>query len=168
MKRILAKLPVLALVVSPVCSTPAAIEQREHRYGTYQLYIPETRSTESNIVVVVHGTPQPDQDAADLARRFISRWTDFADETNSIIIAPAFDQENFASCDSGMRRTGWVPRSVRPDRRSGRLPPRDPRRGRIGSPDVRAPLLPVRPLRGRAVRESVCGALTRTGYSVSC
>jgi pimeloyl-ACP methyl ester carboxylesterase len=101
MKRILAKLPVLALVVSPVCSTPAAIEQREHRYGTYQLYIPETRSTESNIVVVVHGTPQPDQDAADLARRFISRWTDFADQTGSVVVAPAFDQENFASCDSG-------------------------------------------------------------------
>lgn len=79
------------------CATLGEVKKREHEHGTYHLYVPDSYTAESNVVVVVHGTPDPDQDATELARTFIDRWTDFAEETGSVIIAPAFDRQNYAS-----------------------------------------------------------------------
>jgi|GEM_PF-861669 len=88
-----------ALLVS--CPTTGEVQEINHQYGTYHLYVPETYSPDtSRVVVVVHGTPGEKDDVVNLAERFIKRWVNFAEETQSVIVAPAFDRENFAS-DSG-------------------------------------------------------------------
>jgi pimeloyl-ACP methyl ester carboxylesterase len=79
------------------CATIGKVTHSEHEFGTYQLYVPQNHSTESKVVVVVHGTPNAGEDVTDVARTFIDRWVDFAEATGAVIIAPAFDQENFAS-----------------------------------------------------------------------
>lgn len=88
---------IIALAALTSCATLGEVEEREHEYGTYHLYVPESYTAESNVVVVVHGTPDKDEDANEVARAFIDRWTDFAEKTESVIVAPVFDQENYAS-----------------------------------------------------------------------
>lgn len=77
---------------------PASAQERDTEFGTYQLYVPATHTAESPVVVVVHGTPGEKEDVVALARRFMNRWVDFAEQTGAVIVAPAFDQDNFASC----------------------------------------------------------------------
>ncbi len=74
------------------------VNEVRHAHGSYQLYVPTSHTSRSKVVVVVHGTP-PDiaSDVVNIAEAFIDRWTDFADEHGTVIIAPAFDQTNFAS-----------------------------------------------------------------------
>jgi poly(3-hydroxybutyrate) depolymerase len=74
-----------------------AIVTREIEYGQYLQYIPTTFSTSSEIIVIVHGTPGENETALELAIVFINRWVPLAEERGAILIAPAFDQENFGS-----------------------------------------------------------------------
>ncbi|UCG32955.1 MAG: alpha/beta hydrolase [Phycisphaerales bacterium] len=64
-------------------------------HGRYVQYVPRDCSKGWRMAVLVHGMLGRDEDAVDVARRFIERWTSAADERNIILVAPAFDQENF-------------------------------------------------------------------------
>ncbi|WP_418286167.1 alpha/beta fold hydrolase [Halorubrum sp. DTA46] len=83
---------------SPAAQQGVVLEQN-HEHGTYQLYVPGSYSFDSAVVVVVHGTPGETEDVAALAETFINRWTGFADSTGAVIVAPAYDQDNYASDD---------------------------------------------------------------------
>ena len=79
----------------------ASVQERHHEFGIYQLYIPDTFTADSNVVVVVHGSTGENEDVVALARTFTDRWLTFAENTGAVIVAPAFDQENYDSCDCG-------------------------------------------------------------------
>jgi pimeloyl-ACP methyl ester carboxylesterase len=76
-------------------SERGAVVAKAVEHGRYMQYVPRDCGAGWRVAVVVHGMLGRDEDAADVARRFIERWTSAADEQNIILIAPAFDQENF-------------------------------------------------------------------------
>lgn len=89
----------ILLTILTSCAPTGEILQQDHEQGTYQLYVPDSYSADSDMVVVVHGTPGENDNVTDRAERYINRWTGFADSTGAVIIAPAFDQDNYASDD---------------------------------------------------------------------
>ncbi|MBI9051678.1 MAG: alpha/beta fold hydrolase [Anaerolineaceae bacterium] len=81
----------------PVFNTvPGQLTPCQDVYGTYYSYIPNNITSDSNILVVVHGTPldgTPEQNAVFYA----ASWQDFAEANDLVLIVPAFDQEHFSS-----------------------------------------------------------------------
>ncbi|MGK7917746.1 MAG: hypothetical protein AB4038_19765, partial [Prochloraceae cyanobacterium] len=73
------------------------VVEKEIKYGKYYQYIPTTVSDAPKIVVIVHGTPGQNETALEIARIFIERWISVAEQEQAILIAPAFNQENFGS-----------------------------------------------------------------------
>jgi poly(3-hydroxybutyrate) depolymerase len=71
---------------------------RKHvRYGEYVQYVP--RQEARGVLVVVHGMPT-EEDARHivaLAEKFLKRWVAFAEVHRLVVLAPAFDDENFGS-----------------------------------------------------------------------
>ena len=65
-------------------------------FGTFYTYLPAAGTAGPEILVLVHGTPK-DESAESNAHYYASNWIDFADEQNFILIAPAFNQEDFSS-----------------------------------------------------------------------
>jgi len=68
---------------------------KSNRYGAYQQYVPLSAQPPKDLTVVVHGTLGKDTDGLVSSRAFIERWVSAAEEHGSIILAPAFDNENF-------------------------------------------------------------------------
>jgi len=64
-----------------------------NEHGSYARYVPQGAAR--GIVVLVHGSLGENDTAIDAARVFLERWTAFADQEGFVILAPAFDQENF-------------------------------------------------------------------------
>jgi pimeloyl-ACP methyl ester carboxylesterase len=62
-------------------------------HGSYLQYIP--RRPPLGIIVVVHGTPGENERALDVAHKFIRGWVALAEQKRAIVLAPAFDQDNF-------------------------------------------------------------------------
>lgn len=73
----------------------------EAALSTYQLYVPDSHTPESDVLVVVHGEPGETEDVVALAETFITRWVDFAEDTGALIVAPAFNQLDFGSHGDG-------------------------------------------------------------------
>jgi len=69
----------------------------EDTFGTFYLYVPTTGSAKPDIVVLVHGTPAEEETAEATARYYLLNWLDFAEEQGLVLIAPAFNQEDFSS-----------------------------------------------------------------------
>ena len=63
--------------------------------GSYQEYIPVRRANPPRLLVIVHGTLGEGEPALTAADRFIRRWIPLAEEKGLILIAPAFDQQDF-------------------------------------------------------------------------
>ncbi len=63
--------------------------------GSYQEYIPARLADPPRVLVIVHGTLGEGESALALADRFIRRWIPLAEEKGLILVAPAFDQQNF-------------------------------------------------------------------------
>lgn len=72
---------------------------KELSYGNYLQYIPTTLASPPGILVIVHGSLDEGQPALELASVFIQRWVSVAEEQGIMLIAPAFDQENFGGHD---------------------------------------------------------------------
>ena len=83
-----------------------------HRYGTYIQYVP--RQGSCGVLVIAHGMPTGDDinDIPGLARRFVTRWTDFSEAHGLIAVAPVFDAENFDSVVGREHGGGYRPSSV--------------------------------------------------------
>jgi poly(3-hydroxybutyrate) depolymerase len=69
------------------------IVARSVEHGEYMLYTP-TREPRG-ILAVVHGSLAEDGSAMEAANVFIRRWVDEAEKRQLVLIAPAFDQENY-------------------------------------------------------------------------
>jgi len=69
------------------------VVRKSLEYGDYLQYTP--RSGPQSTLVIVHGSLGKDEAALDVAERFIKRWTDVAERRLVLLLAPAFDQENF-------------------------------------------------------------------------
>jgi hypothetical protein len=74
---------------------PGEIVTVSDDYGTYHVYLPVSIGESPDIAVVVHGTPDDQHKAQDIARIYLEWWVPVAEERGVIIISPAFDQENF-------------------------------------------------------------------------
>ena len=76
-------------------------------YGKYQCYLPSTLTSGSDILVLVHGTPDEQEKADTTARYYVENWIEFSEEHDLILIAPAFDQINFSSKDGQQALGGY-------------------------------------------------------------
>ena len=69
------------------------IQTLTHKHGSFLRYVPE--GVPRALVMIVHGSIDRDQTAIPAARSFLERWIDLADAHRVVLLAPAFDQENF-------------------------------------------------------------------------
>lgn len=65
--------------------------------GRYARYLP--KADPEGVLVIVHGMVDRDDGniTIDLAKKFLERWTGFAEKYRLIALAPAFENENFGS-----------------------------------------------------------------------
>ena len=68
---------------------------KELTYGRYLQYIPTQLASPVRIAVLVHGSLGENEPALTVAERFIKRWIPEAEKRKLVVLAPAFDQENF-------------------------------------------------------------------------
>jgi hypothetical protein len=66
-------------------------------FGTFYAYVPTSPPKKPEILVVVHGTPPRDTTADANAEYYAASWIDFAEQQGHILIAPAFNQQDFSS-----------------------------------------------------------------------
>ena len=81
----------------PVGNEPGDLARVEDVFGPFYSYVPTTVPEEPEILVLVHGTPAENETAEDDAQYYATSWIDFAEEHGLVLIAPAFDQEDFSS-----------------------------------------------------------------------
>jgi poly(3-hydroxybutyrate) depolymerase len=81
----------------PVSHELGQIVFAEDTYGGFYSYIPATVSPDTELVVLIHGTPAKEESAEDTAHFYIVNWLEFAEKHDLILIAPALNQEDFSS-----------------------------------------------------------------------
>ena len=81
----------------PTAHEPGQLTKAEDVFGTFYAYVPTTAPEKPEILVLVHGTPPKDETAEWNAEYYAANWVDFAEEHGYILIAPAFNQEDFSS-----------------------------------------------------------------------
>ena len=64
-------------------------------HGEYRQYVPRSVGPQFGTAVLVHGMLGRNEEAGEVAERFIRRWIPAAERRGIILLAPAFDQENF-------------------------------------------------------------------------
>jgi pimeloyl-ACP methyl ester carboxylesterase len=95
------------LPVPPTAHKPGQLAEGRDLFGTFYAYVPTTIPEEPEILVLVHGTPPKDDTAEANAELYATTWIDFAEEQGYILIAPAFNQENFSSRRGDHAMTGY-------------------------------------------------------------
>jgi poly(3-hydroxybutyrate) depolymerase len=99
-------LPILVLLTAVCIVQPSApddpavvpvvrgeAEHLAHRHGSYVRYVPA--GAVHGVIVLAHGSIGENESAIQAARTFLGRWTAFADQEQIVLLAPAFDQQNF-------------------------------------------------------------------------
>jgi len=95
------------LEVTPTPIPRGQVVTLQEAAGAYHIYIPATLMASPDIVVLVHGTPDKNETALEVARYYLENWITVADEKGVILIAPAFDQLNFSSKDGKQALGGY-------------------------------------------------------------
>lgn len=90
---------VILIVVPETGSTQ--IRYSERNSGDHFIYQPSGTKNITGILVIAHGTRNSDEFARETSKRYLLRWTDFADENNLLLIAPVFDDERFGNIGGG-------------------------------------------------------------------
>ncbi len=91
----------LPAMPSPNLLQAGEIVRIDSRFGVYFQYIPNSVTPTSDLIVIVHGTPGGNKSALNSASVHIRRWVRLAEEKGAVLVAPAFDQRNFASKEGG-------------------------------------------------------------------
>jgi dienelactone hydrolase len=78
-----------------------AVQIKQNNYGKYCQYVP-ARKKPTEVLVVVHGSIGP-EGALPLAQTFIKRWISDAEQYGLIVVAPAFDAENYHTHNASYR-----------------------------------------------------------------
>ena len=81
----------------PTAHEPGQLARVEDVFGTFYAYVPTTVPEKPEILVLVHGTLPKDETAEWNAQYYATNWIDFAEKHGYILIAPAFNQEDFSS-----------------------------------------------------------------------
>jgi pimeloyl-ACP methyl ester carboxylesterase len=81
----------------PTAHEPGQLVEGQDLYGTFYAYVPLTVPEKPDILVLIHGTPSKSGTAELDAKYYATAWLDFAEEQGYILIAPAFNQEDFSS-----------------------------------------------------------------------
>jgi poly(3-hydroxybutyrate) depolymerase len=81
----------------PISRDLGQVTAGEDVFGKFYTFVPTGVSRDTEILVLVHGTPAKDQSAEEDAQYYVTGWLDFAREHGLILIAPAFNQEDFSS-----------------------------------------------------------------------
>ncbi len=89
--------PVPGAIGTTLAEEKGKLRRLNSPYGQYYQYISNTLTAKPRILVIVHGSLSEDVPAIDLAGRFIRRWMGTADRENLILIAPAFDKDDYQS-----------------------------------------------------------------------
>ena len=71
------------------------IVHKSNPYGRYVQYVAKRLQRPVRSLVVVHGSLGKGLPAHQVAENFLSRWIDVAEERGLLLLAPAFDTENF-------------------------------------------------------------------------
>ncbi|MGK7654945.1 hypothetical protein ACSQ76_21910 [Roseovarius sp. B08] len=79
----------------------AQVQYSEGNSGDHFVYQPGGSQEITGILVIAHGTRHSDEIARDTSKRFLLRWTGFADENGLLLIAPVFDDERFGNTGGG-------------------------------------------------------------------
>ena len=81
----------------PTAHEPGRLAELQDLFGTFYAYVPTAVPERPEILVVVHGTPPDDTTAEADAEYYATHWIDFAEQQGYILIAPAFNQQDFSS-----------------------------------------------------------------------
>ncbi len=92
----------LAACAAPLPDVPLAARRGQalelvDAYGVFYAYLPRSAPAEAEVLALIHGTPAKDESAEETARYYLLSWVDFAEEHGYVLIAPAFNQEDFSS-----------------------------------------------------------------------
>lgn len=97
-----------------------AVTQLRIDAGEFFQYVPQKRSRVTNVLVICHGSIAGSNTAAQSAKTFIDRWLQFSEHTGIVLVAPAFDVENYASGGTAPGGSAWGYRAL-----DGRTTPSD-------------------------------------------
>jgi pimeloyl-ACP methyl ester carboxylesterase len=81
----------------PTAHQPGKLTEAKDAFGTFYAYVPATVPEEPEILLLAHGTPLKDSTAEWNAQYYATLWMEFAEEEGLILLAPAFNQEDFSS-----------------------------------------------------------------------
>jgi hypothetical protein len=81
----------------PTAHERGQIVEARDEFGTFYAYLPNAAPAQPKIAVLVHGTPPKGTTAEENARYYIVNWVDFAEAHGCLLLAPAFNQEDFSS-----------------------------------------------------------------------
>ncbi len=87
-------------------------------HGKYWQYMPRTAKPTSAVLVICHGMLTEGQTGETSALGFLKVWTDFSNTTGAVLVAPAFDNENYGGgngCPHGWGYRGLYGRHVGAD-----------------------------------------------------
>lgn len=81
----------------PTAHEPGQLVEAVDHFGTFYAYVPTALPERPEILVVVHGTPPKELTAEADTEYYATNWIGFAEDQGHILIAPAFNQEDYSS-----------------------------------------------------------------------
>jgi predicted esterase len=90
-----------------IAQEPGEIFVGEDVFGTFYAYVPTNIPEQPEILILVHGTPPKDDTAEANAEYYLTSWIDYAEEHGLILIAPAFNQQDFSSRFGDQAMSGY-------------------------------------------------------------
>lgn len=87
--------PAMSQDDDPQPTARGKIVLKQSKHSDFHVFIPKKKP--QRILVIAHGTPGSNDETTDLSKKFIERWTDFANKRRLLLISVAFNRENFAS-----------------------------------------------------------------------
>lgn len=86
-----------ALPEPPIPLEVGQLAKGDDVFGAFYVYVPTTAPEKPEILVLIHGTPPKGESAQVNAQAYIAAWSGFSEKHGYILIAPAFNQEDFSS-----------------------------------------------------------------------
>tara|TARA_R110002073_G_scaffold64719_1_gene161883 strand:+ start:921 stop:1925 length:1005 start_codon:yes stop_codon:yes gene_type:complete len=119
MKQVRCSGTLIFILMALTCSDVAAqrvqrgvVTEERIEAGEFLQYVPNKRSRVTNVLVICHGSISDGNTALQSAHTFINRWLRFSESTGVVLVAPAFDVENYASGEDAPGGSAWGYRAL--------------------------------------------------------
>ncbi len=96
-----------AVPAVPVARFPGQVIENQDVFGVFYTYVPEALPANPEVLVLVHGTPGKHETAEANAHYYAKTWRSFAEQHGCILMAPAFNQEDFSSRRGDHAQSGY-------------------------------------------------------------